>query len=100
MQQNVNGGPSVLYDAVAIVTSAEGAKLPAREVAAQDFVSDAFAHAKFIAYAEAAMPLLNSTGITPDEGFIRLKFPKDAADFIVRCRQLRLWMREESVHAV
>ena len=99
-QQKVNGGPSVLYDAVAVLLSADGAKLLAKEAAAKDFVSDAFAHAKFIAHAETAMPLLNSTGITPNDGVIPLKTAEDAAAFIARCREVRLWKREASIHAV
>ena len=53
-KQKINGGPSVLYDAIAVIASTEGAALLAREATAKDFVSDAFAHAKFIAYSEAA----------------------------------------------
>ncbi|MFL5287850.1 MAG: catalase, partial [Rhodopila sp.] len=51
-QQKVNGGPSVLYDAVVVIPSAEGAAMLTREATAKDFVSDAYAHAKFIGYAE------------------------------------------------
>jgi catalase len=99
-QQKVNGGPSVLYDAVAILVSAEGAKLLAGEATAKDFVSDAFAHAKFIAFVETAKPLLDKAGIAIDEGVIPLKSASDAAAFITQCRQLRLWKREAGVHAV
>jgi catalase len=99
-QQKVNGGPSVLYDAVAILLPADGAKLLAEEAAVKDFVSDAFAHAKFIAYTEAAMPLLTKAGIKPDGGVIPLKTAGDAAAFIAQCRELRLWKRERQVHAV
>ena len=96
----MNGGPSVLYDAVAILVSAEGAKLLANEATAKDFVADAFAHAKFIAYAEAAKPLLDKAGVVPDDGVIALKSAKDAAAFIAQCRELRLWQREARLHAV
>ncbi|MFZ2005493.1 MAG: catalase [Stellaceae bacterium] len=99
-QQKVNGGPSVLYDAVAILASADGAKLLAREATAKDFVNDAFAHAKFIAYAEAAKPLLDAAGIAADDGVVAVKSTKDAAGFVARCRELRLWRREATVHAV
>src|SRR5262249_29536436 len=51
-QRKVNGGPSVLYDAVAILASGDGAAMLIREATVKDFVSDAFAHAKFIAYSE------------------------------------------------
>ena len=42
--QKTDGGPSVLYDAVALLPSEDGAKLLAQEPAARDFVADAFAH--------------------------------------------------------
>jgi catalase len=99
-QQKVNGGPSVLYDAVAILASADGAKLLSQEATVKDFLNDAFAHAKFIAYAETAMPLLDKAGIVPDAGVILVKTAQDAAAFIAQCRELRLWRREASVHAV
>jgi catalase len=52
--QKVDGGPSVLYDAVAILASAEGATALAQDPAAKDFVTDAHAHGKFVAYDPAA----------------------------------------------
>lgn len=90
----------MLYDAVAILASADGVKLLIGEATAKDFVNDAFAHAKFIAYAESAKPLLDKAGIGADDGVIALKTVKDAATFIERCRALRLWTREAQVHAV
>ena len=48
-QQKVNGGPSVLYDAVVVLLSGPGAQLLAKEATARDFIADAWAHAKFIA---------------------------------------------------
>jgi catalase len=94
----VNGGPSVLYDAVAILVSADGANLLANEAAAKDFINDAFAHAKFIAHSEAAKPLLEKAGI--DDGVISVTHAKDATGFITRCRQLCLWSREAQVHTL
>jgi catalase len=99
-QQKVNGGPSVLYDAVVILLSADGAKLLVNEATAKDFVGDAFAHAKFIAYVETAKPLLDKAGVAPDEGVVALKSAEDADAFIAQCRGLRLWQRESQVHAV
>ncbi|MBV8615127.1 MAG: catalase [Acetobacteraceae bacterium] len=99
-KQKVNGGPSVLYDAVAILASEQGAALLSREATAKDFVSDAFAHAKFIAYAETAVPLMQKAGVEMDEGFVALKSAADARRFIEMCRELRHWDREAKVHAV
>src|SRR5712672_529609 len=100
-KQKINGGPSVLYDAIMVIPSAEGAALLAREATAKDFVSDAFAHAKFIAYSEAAKPLLQRAGVTEmDGGCVALKGPTDAKAFLKACRKLRFWEREAKVHAV
>jgi catalase len=100
-QQKVPGGPSVLYDAVAVLPSADGATLLSGEATARDFVCDAYAHAKFIAYADTAQPLFDKAGLKDmDNGFIALKAPADAASFVAACRKLRFWERESKVQAV
>ena len=58
-----------------ILPSAEGAALLAMRPAARDFVADAFAHQKFIAYVESAMPLLAKAGVA-DEPRRRLRPPE------------------------
>src|SRR3954469_13317741 len=50
----IDGRPSVLFDAVALLVSEEGAHRLAHEAAARDFVADAFAHCKFIGFSAAA----------------------------------------------
>jgi catalase len=102
VKQKINGGPSVLYDAVAIIPSSAGAALLANEATAKDFVNDAFAHAKFIAYCADAMPLFDKANITADmdAGFVELTSPADAKTFIAACGALRFWEREALVHAV
>lgn len=42
--------PSVLFDAVAVMASAESARLLTRKAAAVDWVRDAFSHLKVIAF--------------------------------------------------
>jgi catalase len=100
-QQKIGGGPSVLYDAVAVMPSAEGVENLVKNAAAKDFVSDAFAHLKFIAYVETAMPLFDKAGIAADldEGCFTLNAPKDAEVFVKACRKLRRWDREQLVIA-
>ena len=49
------GTPSVLFDAVAVVLSDDGAKTLALESAAIDFVRDAFGHLKRSAPTKAAI---------------------------------------------
>ena len=93
--QKVDGGPSVLYDAVALMISEEGSSLLANQPAARDFVADAFAHSKFIAYVAAAKPfLMKVVGATNlDDGFIEIRGSKDISKFIQECRKLRFWER-------
>ena len=43
-KQKLDGGPSVFYDAVALLPSQAGAALLMNESTARDFVADAFAH--------------------------------------------------------
>lgn len=96
-KQMIDGGPSVLYDAVAIIVSPEGAAELEQEATARDFVADAFAHCKFIAHVDAAAPLFAKAGVKPDEGFVSIGGPDDFAGFVKTCRQLRLWPRESKV---
>jgi catalase len=93
--QQLDGGPSVLYDAVVILASADGAAALAEDPVAKDFVSDAHAHAKFVAFDPAAMPLLEAAGVADqlDEGYVALDSRTAAADFLTACRDVRYWAR-------
>jgi catalase len=95
-KQKIAGGPSVLYDAVALLVSKDGANMLANDPAARDFAADAFAHSKFIGYSDAAKPFLSKVlGVNKfDDGFIAIGSAKDAARFIQECRKLRFWGRE------
>ena len=100
-QQKIDGGPSVLYDSVAILVSKEGAAMLEHEASVRDFIADAFAHCKFIAYAESSRPLLAKVvGDQLDDGFINLKSPRDIPKFLAACRKLRFWDREPKVKSV
>ena len=100
--EKIDGGPSVVFDAVAMLLSDAGAQLLAEEATARDFVADAFAHCKFIGHSAAAMPLLEKAGIAAsrDSGVIALGGPADVTRFLEACRQLRLWQREAVVKRV
>ncbi len=97
--QKVGGGPSVLYDAVAILATDDEAKILAKNPAARDFVTDAFAHLKFIAYNDAVKPLFQKAGVLADldKGCIQLKKPAAVAEFVTLCRSLRYWPREATL---
>jgi catalase len=96
-KQKIDGGPSVLYDAVAILASEDGAAELLKMPPARDFLADAFAHLKFIAHVADAQALLDKAGVVPDGGVVALGKGKDVDAFIKTCRKLRVWEREPSV---
>jgi catalase len=94
--EKVDGGPSVLYDAVALLVSEDGADALTGKPPARDFVADAFAPCKFIGYTEAALPLMEKAGIAEslDDGCIALDGPKTVKAFAGALPRLRYWDRE------
>lgn len=100
--EKIDGGPSVLFDAVVLVTADTGMEQLAQHGPARDFVNDAFAHCKFIGYTKAALPLFRSAGLDNklDGGCIAFDATGDAADFLHSCKQLRYWKRQQDVDKV
>lgn len=97
-KQKIDGGPSVLFDAVAVLPSEEGAALLAKDAASKDFVADAFGHCKFIGYTDAAATLFDASRVPElDDGFVALSKSKDVKAFVTTCRDLRFWAREMKV---
>lgn len=95
--EKIDGGPSVTYDAVAVVMSEESAKRYDADKPSIDFVNDAFAHAKFVAFVPAVKPLFQSAGVWDwmDDGFVDVSSgPEAAKGFIQKCGQLRFWERQ------
>jgi len=92
--QKIDGAPSVIYDAVAVLASDDGAEMLKTLHPAKCFAADAFAHAKFIALTPEAEVLFNAAGAgAPDAGMHTLSDPEDAAAFVKACRALRYWDR-------
>jgi catalase len=89
----LQGTPSVVFDAVAIVLSAQGAQMLSKESAAIDFVSNAFVHLKAIAATDSAKTLLDKANVVLDAGVV------DAADVkgFVAAACTRQWDREASI---
>ncbi|MEN6544796.1 MAG: catalase [Armatimonadia bacterium] len=90
------GTPSVFFDAVAVILSAEGGKLLSTEAAAIDFVRDAFGHLKAIAVDEGGQALLKAAQLKPDAGVV------DASDTdaFITAAKTRQWEREKSVRTL
>ena len=91
----IDGGPSVLFDAVAVLLSEEGKDQLLNHPAARDFVADAFAHRKHIGYTDASQPLLDKAGVSKDEGCFSLNSSDDIGEFVKQLASLRFWKREE-----
>ncbi|MDM9644808.1 catalase C [Rhizobium sp. S163] len=95
----IDGGPSVLFDAVALLTSHQAIEDLVKEATARDFVADAFQHCKVIGYDQSALPLLDKAGISSalDEGTIALSNAKEVDAFVEELGKLRVWGREPSL---
>ena len=90
----IAGAPSVLFDAVALLPSATGAEELAQRAAVKDFVSDAFAHHKFIGVGASADVLLTPAGVEPDDGVVTISDAGDADAFLEQCGAIRFWERD------
>jgi len=90
------GNPSVLFDAVAVILSDEGAKTLSMESAAIDFVRDAFGHLKAIAVDKGGRALLNKANVGQDAGVVDTY---DQAAFIAAAKG-RQWNREKTVRTL
>ena len=89
----LDGAPSVTFDALAVVASAEGADQLTRHKKALDWLSDGFAHLKAIAHTAEAQPLLDKAGVAKDD------FVLDAGDAQGLVAKLadRNWDREKTI---
>ncbi|NRP21924.1 Catalase C [Ensifer adhaerens] len=95
----IDGGPSVLFDAVAILSSQQAIDDLMKEATARDFVTDAFQHCKFIGYDQSALPLLEKAGVADafDEGVVALPGEDGLSAFVSQLGKLRVWGREPSI---
>ncbi|UVO50543.1 catalase [Sphingomonas sp. SUN019] len=88
------GSPSQIFDAVAIVLSAEGCAALLKEGAAVQFAMDAFGHLKAIGASDAAKPLLDKAGVEPDDGVTGL-----GKEFVAAAKK-RFYDREPGVRTL
>jgi len=95
-KHRIDGGPSVLFDAIAVLLCEDGAALLSQNAPAREFVADAYTHCKYIGLSAEATPLLAKAGIAGDLDVACLPLHKadDAESFIEACRGLRYWNRE------
>jgi len=91
------GGPSVLFDHVFVMLSADAANLLSTEAAAVAWVHDAFQHLKVIGATAEAQPLLDAAGVVPDEGILLGLEPEP---YLTAAAAGRIWDREPSVRTI
>jgi catalase len=91
------GGASVLFDAVFVALSAEGAAQLSTEAAAVAWVHDAFSHCKVIGAANETKPLLDAAGVVSDQGVI---IGTKVNLFIDAAAKGRVWEREPKVRTI
>lgn len=95
VNEKIDGGRSVLYDAVAVLPAADHLAKLKNKPPAVEFVMDAFNHKKFIGYGTEAKPLLDEANIGNklDGGCSELDGTQAVQDFITACGALRYWNR-------
>ncbi len=91
------GGPSVLFDAVFVAVSADGAAMLKKEAAAVAWVHDAYAHCKVIGATDGAKALLDAAGVGKDEGVV---VGANADAFLTAAVNGRVWTREPKVRTI
>ncbi len=92
VQMALNGSPSVLFDAVAILAGPDGDKALARDPDAVSFLMDACRHLKAIAL--AGVPELTAkAGAGGLAGVVELRGTKDIGGFIDAARGGKVWDR-------
>ena len=102
--EKIDGGPSVLFDAVASCCPRRKGRpcWPTRPTA-RDFVADAFAHLNSSAYADAALPLLErpaSRKGTPTRGSFPCARPRTPRASSPPAASCGFWQREALVKRV
>lgn len=97
--QKLEGAPSVLYDAIAVLSTPAGADLLSKHPAVRQFIWDAFTHLKIIGYSSGSKLLFEKLGIASelDDGCIEFSKNSDLKTFISACRNMRFWKRESVI---
>ena len=90
------GTPSVVFDAVASMLTAEMGQKLAKDGAAVDWFRDAYGHLKAIAACQGTQPILDAGGVERDEGVFE---PKDFQAFLSAAKT-RQWDREPKVRTL
>jgi catalase len=101
VNHTVEGGPSLLFDAVVLAPATQRSTALARDPAAVDWVRNAFVHLKAIGHSAAAQVLLQAAGldrVTGDPGLVAVEVVGVEA-FVNAAAGHRVWSRETLLRA-
>ena len=90
----LRGAPSVLFDAVVVLSGPRGDKELAQNPNAVSFLMDAFRHCKAIAWSGIPLLAAKAANLQPGGGLIKLDGKDSLTDFIAAARKSRFWERE------
>jgi catalase len=95
----LDGAPSVIFDAVVAAPSKAGADELVGNAASVDWLRDAFGHLKVIGCVAEAQPLLDKAGVAVDAriGVLKVEGKTGIDSFIEMARKHRIWDREPLV---
>jgi catalase len=91
--------PSVVFDAVVVAPSAPGATALLDDLAAVEWLRDAYRHLKVIGHVAAAAPLLAKAEVQADAGVVALDTAGGVKDFLNAAKDHRVWAREAKLGA-
>lgn len=96
----LDGAPSVLFDAVVALPSEEGADTLVDIAAAIDWLRNAYAHLKVIGFNEEAGRVLERAGIAVDPklGVVDIDRASGLEAFVESAKKHKIWDREKLMH--
>lgn len=95
----VEGGPSVLFDAVVLLPAADQIGMLLNMAPAINWLRDAFAHLKAIGFNAAAAPMFEKGGLDPSApGVVAIGSKGDFGGFIAAAKKHKFWDRDALVN--
>ncbi len=92
----LDGGPSVLFDAVTVLAGQPGVDALLNKAKAVEWVHDVFSHLKVMGMSKEASSLADMAGVKNDKGVTTLS-KANLNDFIATLKTGRIWEREPKV---
>jgi catalase len=94
----IEGGPSVLFDAVVLLPGDEDMGMLVKMAPAINWLRDAFAHLKAIGFNEAAEPMFGASGLDHGAPGVVQIDGKGLNAFVAAAKKHRFWDRDELVN--